>query len=80
MIKIIYKESLRKQRREKELRLINMKYLPDEFDTPANTWIFGDKVVIIVWSEQPIATVIRSKEVAEAYKINFSLLWKLARA
>jgi len=78
-IKIIYKESVKEHKREKELKLIKMKYIPDEFDTPANTWIYGDKVVITVWSEQPISTVIRSKQVAKAYKTNFELLWKLAK-
>jgi len=79
-IKIIYRESVRKTKREKELRLIQTKYLPDEFDTPANTWIYGDKVVITVWSDQPIATVIRSKEVAKSYRTNFKLLWKIAKS
>ena len=78
-IRIIYRESVRKAKRAKELKLIKIKYLPDEFDTPANTWIFGDKVVITVWSEQPISTMIRSKEVAKAYHTNFKLLWNLAK-
>ncbi len=78
-IKIIYCEKIRKHKRHTELKNIDIKYLPDEFETPANTWIFGDKVAIIVWSEQPIATLIRSKEVAKAYHTNFNLLWGLAK-
>ncbi|MFC1723801.1 TrmB family transcriptional regulator [Nanoarchaeota archaeon] len=78
-IKIIYAEKVRKARRHEELKRIMIKFLPDEFETPANTWIFGDKVAIVVWSEQPIATVIRSKEVAKAYRTNFKLLWKIAK-
>ncbi len=78
-IKIIYCEKIRGQERHKELKKIEIKYLPNEFETPANTWVFGDKVAIIVWSEQPIATIIRSKEVAKAYRTNFDLLWGLAK-
>jgi len=78
-IKIIYNEKVRKAKRHKELKGIEIRYLPDEFETPANTWVFGDKVAITVWSEQPISTLIRSKEVAKAYRTNFDLLWKLAK-
>lgn len=78
-IKIIYCEKIRKQERHKELQNVEMKYLPDAFETPANTWIFGDKIAIIVWSEQPIATLIRSKEVSKAYETNFNVLWSVAK-
>lgn len=78
-IKIIYCEKVREQQRHQELKNIEIKYLPDEFETPANTWIYGEKVAIIVWSEQPVATLIRSKEVAKAYHTNFGLLWGLAK-
>ncbi len=79
VIKIIYCERVRVHERYKEIKKVEIKYLPDEFHTPANTWIFGDKVAIVVWSNQPIATLIRSKEVAKAYKTNFDLLWKIAK-
>ncbi len=78
-IKMIYKESVRKEKREKELKLFEAKYLPNEFDTPATTFIYGEKVVILIWEEQPIATVIRSKKVAQSYLVNFNLLWKIAK-
>ncbi|MCK5025288.1 MAG: hypothetical protein KAS15_01760, partial [Nanoarchaeota archaeon] len=69
----------RKKKRDKELKDIEIKYLPNQFETPANTWVFGDMVAIVVWSEQPIATLIRSKDVAKAYHTNFDLLWHLAK-
>ncbi len=78
-MKIIYNEKVRMKKRHKELNDIEIKYLPNHFETPANTWIFGDMVAILVWSEQPIATLIRSKDVAKAYRTNFDLLWCLAK-
>jgi sugar-specific transcriptional regulator TrmB len=78
-IKIIYNEKVRKEKRHIELEDIEIRYMPNQFNTPANTWIFGDKVAIVVWSEQPIATLIRSREVAKAYHTNFILLWNLAK-
>lgn len=75
--KIIYNEKL-KGKREK-LKLVQIKYIPKEFESPATTWIFGDKVAIILWEEVPFAVLIESKEITKAYRSYFSLLWKLAR-
>ncbi|PIN77171.1 hypothetical protein COV16_07090 [Candidatus Woesearchaeota archaeon CG10_big_fil_rev_8_21_14_0_10_34_8] len=49
------------------------------YEIPATTWIFGDKVAITVWSDQPITTLIRSKEVANSYRAFFEILWKAAK-
>jgi HTH-type transcriptional regulator, sugar sensing transcriptional regulator len=78
-LKIIYSERVKLHERNKELKKIEIKYLPNEFETPATTWIYGDKIVIVVWDEQPIATLIRNKEVAKAYLSNFNLLWKMGK-
>ena len=51
-------------------------FISDEYMTPTTTWIYNDKVAIIVWSETPVATLIKNKEVAKAYGSYFELLWK----
>lgn len=76
---IIYTEDVRSKQREKELKLIEQRFIPNEFDSPATTWIYDDKVAIVVWENQPIATLIRSEQVAKAYKNNFDLLWNIAK-
>jgi len=63
----------------KQFKLIQFKFLPKEFDNPAPADIYGDKVAITVWSETPIATLIRSKEVARSYRSYFNMLWKIAK-
>lgn len=63
----------------KSNKLINMKVLPPSFENPAGAIVFEDKVAIIVWGEVPIATLIRSKEVARSYKSYFDVLWKSAK-
>lgn len=78
-LKIIFKEELKKQQREKELKLCEIKYLPDSYLSPATTFIYGDKVVVISWSADPMAFLIRSKAVADSYKSFFNLLWETAR-
>lgn len=78
-IRIIYNEKLRGKRHKKMFPLIKMKFISKEYDTPATTWLYGDKVAIIVWSEPIIATVIKSKEVFKSYYNFFNILWKIAK-
>lgn len=78
-LKIIYAESVRKLEREKELGLVEIKYMPDIGITPSSTFIYGDKVVIVMWSTVPMAFMMRSKNVAESHRHFFNLLWKQAK-
>lgn len=54
------------------------RFIPDEYSAPTTTFVYDDKVAVIIWSETPIATVISSKDVAKSYKSYFELLWKQA--
>jgi sugar-specific transcriptional regulator TrmB len=71
-IKIIYN---RKIRGRKRYRLMDMRFNSSIEPNPATTWIYGDKVAIIVWSEQPVATLIRSKDVSTSYRQFFEMIW-----
>ena len=77
-LKIIFSEKLRKEKREKELKLYEIKYVADSYITPSTTYVYGDKVVIINWSDEVIAFLMRSKQVADSYRSFFSMLWKIA--
>jgi sugar-specific transcriptional regulator TrmB len=51
---------------------------PKEFSGPAATYIYGDRVVIMLWSTGiPIAVMIKSKDAAHAYKNYFEFVWKM---
>jgi len=54
------------------------RFVDDKFMTPTTTWVYGDNVAIIIWSATPVATHIRSKDVANAYRAYFELLWQNA--
>ena len=77
-LKIIFNETVRKQKREEELKLSQIKYLPKSYISPSTTYIYGDKVAIINWSSDPIAFLMRSKQVADSYRSFFDILWKTA--
>ncbi len=78
-VKMIFSESLRKWSKIIENKHTILRFLPKTIDSFSETIIYGNKVVIIVWSEKPIATLIRDKNLAESYKQYFSLLWKQAK-
>lgn len=55
------------------------RFIDDKYMTPTTTWIYNDKIAIVVWTEIPIATLIKSRDVANAYRAYFELLWKSAK-
>jgi len=64
----------------KKIPLSEVRYLPQKYSSPLAVNIYGDKVAIILWSkENPIAIVIKHKEIAEGYKKYFELMWGIAR-
>ncbi len=63
-----------------KIPLSEIKYLPQKYSSPLAVNIYRDKVAIILWSkENPIAIVIKSKEISEGYKKYFELMWKTIR-
>lgn len=60
--------------------LYNMRYLPSQFVFPSTTALFNNKVLMVMWSKQPIAILIRGKEVYESYKQYFNLLWDSSKS
>ena len=52
--------------------------IPTKFFNQNPTQIYGDNVNIMIWGNPDYLIIIRSKEVAEAYRKQFELLWKVA--
>lgn len=70
-----FKEELLKGR-----PLTEYKYLPEKLDSKTVVYIYADKVVNVIWSENPVAIMIRSRDIAESYRNYFQLLWKGVRS
>ena len=45
---------------------------------PTNTFIYGSKVVLVIWGTPVTSIMIQNSEVAETYRNNFEHLWKVA--
>ncbi|MBI5390633.1 hypothetical protein HZB02_04035 [Candidatus Woesearchaeota archaeon] len=77
-LRIIFNNGMRGQKREEDLTLCEIKYLQDSYISPSTTFIYGDKVAVINWSSEPVAFVMRSKQVANSYRSFFGILWETA--
>ena len=55
------------------------KVLPKEFDSPVATNICGDELILIMWQRDAIVIQIKNKQIADAYRNYFNLLWELAK-
>ena len=57
----------------------SIRYLPKELTQPKRTIVSGDKVFIVDFNEPMTTIIIHKKEIAQAYKKQFELLWKIAK-
>ncbi|MFH1784895.1 MAG: helix-turn-helix domain-containing protein [Candidatus Micrarchaeota archaeon] len=53
--------------------------LPKEFFNPNPTYIYGDKVVFLIWGSPMYVVMITSKEIADTSRKQFNVLWKIAK-
>ena len=79
-VKIIYNEKVKQRKIKEKLKLLDMKFLPENYDFPSMVLVYGDKVVTIVWIEMPFAFMIKSKEAAKSNMNFFDMLWKTAKS
>jgi HTH-type transcriptional regulator, sugar sensing transcriptional regulator len=61
-----------------KIPLTNIKYVPSEFNSSVSTYIFDDKVALIMWVDKPLGILIEHKSVHDSYKNYFEYLWKSA--
>ena len=59
---------------QSEYRLIDAKYF-----NPNPLYIYGGKVVQVVWSNPNYAVIINSHEIYDSYKKHFEMLWEMAK-
>lgn len=55
-----------------------MRYVPEQLVSPSSTWMYADRVIIVIWSEPIVTVMIRNKDLAKTYRAYFDLMWKSA--
>lgn len=79
---LLYDKKETKKQQEDILRrkLFSGRTLPKGFDSKGVVNIFGKKIVIVLWKEKyPSAFLIENKEIADAFRKWFQLLWKTTK-
>lgn len=69
----------RKDRKEVDVIKGNHRYLPNISESPAVTNIYGDKIAIIIWTDEPEGIIIENAAAAQAYKSYFDVMWKTSK-
>jgi len=75
---IIFDESVRGTESTK-MPLAEVRFLPEKFIGVMATAIYGNKVELFVWTEDPFVIMIESKELTDSYRKFFDLLWETAK-
>ena len=70
---------IRKDRKELDKKTSEHRYLPNIKESPAVTNIYGDKIAILIWTDEPEGIIIENEAAAKAYKSYFDVLWKYSK-
>lgn len=70
---------IREDKRELDKGSTTYRYIPGLPASPAVTNIYGDKIAIMVWTDEPEAVVIENPAAAEAYRTVFEFMWRNAK-
>jgi len=73
-IKAIFDENPRKK-----IKFADIRFFPQKYRNPLAINIYKNKVSLILWKKEPLAIVIKNKEIYESYKKYFEFNWKKAK-
>ncbi len=72
--RILIKENVR-DKTKKMSKYTKVRYVPSEVISPANINVYGNKAAIFLWSKNPEAVIIDSKDVADSFRSYFNFMW-----
>lgn len=61
-----------------KIALTNIRYIATESHSEVSTYVFDNKVAMVMWVENPLAVLIEHSAVYRSYKNYFEYLWKSA--
>ncbi|MFC1691810.1 TrmB family transcriptional regulator [Nanoarchaeota archaeon] len=77
----LYDKAMEEKKDILDISFLDAKFYPMEFAAPTDTFIFNDKVLLVVWQGRPtFAVLIQSKDLADSYRAYFKRLWAEAGA
>ncbi len=79
MKKIKNKILVREGRDKKSRKFAEYRKVPSDVESPSTIDIYGDKVAIFIWEDEPRTIVIENKDVARTLENYFLFMWKHAK-
>jgi len=70
---------LRQGRKEFDSATSEHRFLSGVKESPAVTNIYGNKIAIIIWTEEPEGILIENAAAAKAYKSYFDVMWEVGK-
>ena len=70
---------IREGRKELDKKTTEYRFLPEIKESPAVTNIYGNKIAILIWTDEPEGIIIENEAAAKAYKSYFDFMWKHAK-
>jgi len=55
------------------------KWISKKYFSPAPIYVYGHKVCMLIWANPNYAIIVENKHMAEGYRRQFNMLWKIAR-
>ena len=77
-VRSIFDESARKEPYLGRIPLSDIRFIKKGNRAPTSTNIYGNKVSIIIWNENPKAILIADSALAESFRTYFEFMWKVA--
>ncbi len=56
-----------------------VRFVPKEYQSPAATLVYGNKVAIFIQEEPELVVLVESEKLAQSYRNYFELLWGIAK-
>jgi len=79
-MKIIYNsDAVEYGKIRKKMKLTEVKYLPNNLVSPNWIDIFSEAVLFVILLKEPLAFVVRDKNLANSFKSYFEIMWKNAK-
>jgi sugar-specific transcriptional regulator TrmB len=77
--KIFIRELVREDRGRPTANPKQTRYVPRSVESPVVTNIYGDKIALIIWTDEPEGIIIENAAAAKAYRSYFEFMWQNAK-
>jgi len=77
--KFIYNSDVKIPKEFQKNKNFEYRYLPKNFQTATQILLFGDYSCILIWSTDPMAILIKNKEITKGFMQYFNFLWDISK-